>query len=113
MVNWPVAGPPASGVKKILIEHVCWGSSTEERQVLLSLNGPVTAILEMSSGWSPELVSPTVCCALVVTSWPEKLTAAEDKLAAGPMPMPVRLTVCGLLVALEVMIRLAVRVPKL
>lgn len=63
---------------------------------------------------SPLLVSVTICAPLVVpTVWLEKIKLAGAKLTAGPAatPVPVRLTVFGLSVALSEMLRLPLRVP--
>src|SRR5271169_3413011 len=56
----------------------------------------------------PELVSVTFCAALgVFTVWLAKLRLAVDKVTAGAfaaVPVPVKLTVCGLPLALSVMV---------
>ena len=56
----------------------------------------------------PELVSVTFCAALgVFTVWLPKLRLAVDKVTAGAfaaVPVPVRLTVCGLPLALSVIV---------
>ena len=63
----------------------------------------------------PVLVSVTVCAALVVpTCWLAKVRLALDRETAGAatlLPLPVRLTVCGLPAALSVIVTLAVLVP--
>ena len=43
--------------------------------------------------------------------WLPKVRLVAVRLTAGPLPVPVRLTVCGLPVALSVMITAAVRIP--
>ena len=64
---------------------------------------PVTAILLIESAPVPVLLNVTTCAPLVVpTSCEAKLKLAGDKLAAGATPVPVRLTDCGLPVALSV-----------
>ena len=62
----------------------------------------------------PVLVSVTVCAALVVpTVWLVKVSDVTERLAVvvGAVPVPVRLTVCGLPEALSVMLKVPVRVP--
>ncbi len=60
----------------------------------------------------PVLVSVTDCAALVVpTAWLGNKRLAGERLTAGAVPVPLRLTVCGLLLALSVMVRTPVRVP--
>ncbi len=62
----------------------------------------------------PVLVSVTVCAALVVpTVWLAKVSEVTERLAVvvGAVPVPVRLTVCGLPEALSVMLKVPVRVP--
>src|SRR6266404_4036407 len=62
----------------------------------------------------PVLFSVTVCAALVVFScWLPKLKFVADKLTmdAEAAPVPVRLTDCGLPLALSVMVIAPVRVP--
>ncbi len=81
-------------------------------QVLFWANwcGLVAAIpiLVMLSGKLPLLVSVTVCAELVVpTDWFPKAMVAGVSETAGPVPVPVRLTLCGLPGALSVTVRLA------
>jgi hypothetical protein len=60
----------------------------------------------------PELVMVTVMGLLVVlTCWPLKLSVELDGENAGAVPVPVRLTDCGLPVALSVKLKEALRVP--
>jgi hypothetical protein len=63
----------------------------------------------------PLFVRVTVCAALVVpTVWLAKVRLVGEKVATGPelvVPVPVRLTVCGLPLALSVIVMVAVLVP--
>ena len=62
----------------------------------------------------PVLLSVTCCEALVVpTPWAPKVRLVGLRLTTGPVPvpLPVRLTVWGLLPALSIMVRVPVRVP--
>jgi hypothetical protein len=61
----------------------------------------------------PVLFRVTVCAALAVpTFWLLKVRLVAVTPAMGALPMPVRLTVCGLLAALSVMVTEAERDPK-
>jgi hypothetical protein len=60
----------------------------------------------------PAFNSVTVCAALVVLSaWLLNERVVGDRLAAAPRPVPVSVTVCGLIVALLVMVSEPVLVP--
>ncbi len=60
----------------------------------------------------PVFVSVTACAALVVlTCWFPNERLVGEKLTAGTVPVPARLTFCGLLLALSVMVMAPVRVP--
>jgi hypothetical protein len=63
----------------------------------------------------PVFVKVTTCAVLVVFScWLAKVRLGAERLAAGPVavtPVPVRLMVWGLGVALSVMVMAPVRVP--
>ncbi len=73
---------------------------------------PVIATPLMVKGAVPELVSVTVCGALVVpTDTLPKFRLVVDRLTRGAVPVPVRLTVWGLPLALSLIDRVALRVP--
>ena len=73
---------------------------------------PVTARLVMLKLAFPVLFRVTVCAVLVVpTDWLPKVRLVAVRLTTGAVPVPVRLTVCGLPLALSVMLTEAVRVP--
>src|SRR2546427_11379364 len=60
----------------------------------------------------PVLLSVTLCAALVVfTSWLANVRLVGERLTKGAVPVPVRLTMCGLPAALSVMVIAPVRVP--
>jgi hypothetical protein len=60
----------------------------------------------------PELVRVTVCAELVVsTAWLEKVRLVGETLATGAVPVPVKLTVWGLPLALSAMLSAAERDP--
>jgi hypothetical protein len=77
---------------------------------------PVTPIPLIVSVPVPVFVSFTLCAALVVPMfWPANVKLATLKLAAGAVPVPVRLTDCWLLAmfpALSVIVNEAVRAPE-
>src|SRR5580704_9038262 len=72
-------------------------------------------MLVMVSEALPTLFSVTACVALaVLTVWLPKARPVGDKFTAGPdagVPMPVRLTDCGLFPALSVTVIAPLRVP--
>ena len=73
---------------------------------------PVTVMLVMPKAPLPVLLRVTVCAALVVpTGWLPKPRLVGKRLTTGPVPVPERLTVCGLPLALSVMLTEAVRLP--
>jgi hypothetical protein len=73
---------------------------------------PVIPIELIESVALPLFVSVTVCGLLVVPVFcPVKVKLAKLRLAPGAPPIPVRLTDCGLLLALSEMVIEAVRVP--
>ena len=73
---------------------------------------PVSAKLVMLRAAVPVLLRVTVCAALVVlTNWLPKERLAGERLATGAVPVPERLTDCGLPLALSVMLTEAVSLP--
>ncbi len=69
-------------------------------------------MLLMLSVAVPLLVSVTACAALVVpTCWLLKVSVLLDNVTAGAIPVPLRLTLCGLFGALSVIDTVPVRVP--
>ena len=57
-------------------------------------------------------MSVTVCARLVVfVGWPANVKLLGDRLTTGAVPVPVRETVCGLPLALSVIVMAPVRVP--
>jgi hypothetical protein len=68
-----------------------------------------TLRLEILSGVLPRLVSVTVFKELLPTGCAPKLRDVAERLTA--IPVPLRLTICGLFKALSVIVRLAALVP--
>ena len=115
MVRLAVRLPVAVGAKVTLIAQLA-PAATELPQVVVSakspLLAPVIAILVTLNDTAPVLVNVTMRAALVVpTPWLPKLTLVGERLIAGVAPVPVRLTVCGLPLALSETVTLAVLVP--
>ena len=106
--------PVAVGVNVTLMVQFA-PAATDVPQVLLCAYCVLAAMLVMLSAVLPMLLSVTVCGPLVVPdAWLPKLTLFEDRLTTGPaaaVPVPVKLTVCGLPAALSVMVIVPVRVP--
>jgi len=73
--------------------------------------GPVTLIAVKVRLAPPVLVSVTVCEGLVVPIGSDGKVGGADKLTTGPAPVPLKLTVCGLLLALSVKLSEALRLP--
>jgi hypothetical protein len=93
-------------------------TATAAGQLSLSAKSPAfvpdTAMLEMASDAVPELVSVTVFALLVdpFSCEPKlRLEGESDTAGAGVVPVPPRVTVCGLLAALSVIWTLAERLP--
>ena len=82
-------------------------------QVLLEMmNGPVTPMLVKFSATFWGLVSVTVLAELVVpTTVVLKLRLAAESVT-GALPVPLRLTVCGLLIALSAKVSVPVAAPS-
>src|SRR5579864_199650 len=106
--------PTAMGVNVTLMVQFAL-AATEAPQVFVCVYSELATILVMVNAAVPGLVSVTVCAALgVLTVWLPNARLVGDKLAAGPdaaVPVPVRLTVCGLFAALSVKVIVPVRVP--
>jgi hypothetical protein len=115
MLTEAVRLPLADGVNVTLIGQLP-SAATELPQVLVSEKSlafvPVTVMLVMPKAPLPVLLRVTVCAALVVpTGWLPKPRLVGKRLTTGPVPVPERLTVCGLPLALSVMLTEAVRLP--
>ena len=60
----------------------------------------------------PVFSSVTICAPLVVeTTWPPKVTLFGATVAAGAVPVPLRLMDCGLVLASSVTVRVPPRLP--
>src|SRR5579884_132381 len=79
-----------------------------------SAKSPLTVSSVKIKGASPVLVTVTNCAGLVVpTACAAKFSKFGERLTAGCncVPMPIRLTLCGLSAALSGMVRIPVLVP--
>jgi hypothetical protein len=56
-------------------------------------------------------IAVPIAALLVWINWPLKVRLAADRLAAGPLPVPLRTTTCGLVTTLSAIVRLPVRSP--
>jgi hypothetical protein len=106
--------PLAEGLKVTLIVQFP-PAPTELPQVLVWAKSlalvPAIARLVTLNVALPLLARVTVCAALVVaTDWFPKETLVGERLTAGAVPVPKRLTACGLPLALSVMLTDAVSV---
>lgn len=107
----PLRDPTAVGVKVTLMVQ-CALTATELPQLLVWAKSAVVPKLEIERAALPVFVKVSGRELLVVPCiWFPKLSVVADKLAAGAVPVPVRLTVCGLPAALSVTVRLALREP--
>jgi len=73
--------------------------------------GPVTLIAVKVKLAPPVLVSVTVCEGLVVPIGSDGKVGGADKLTTGPVPVPLKPTVCGLPLALSVKLSEALKLP--
>jgi hypothetical protein len=74
---------------------------------------PVIAMLVIVIATVPVLLNVIVCAALVVpTFWLPKLRLVAENPKVEAMPVPVRFTICGLLLALSKMLRKALSAPS-
>jgi len=121
MLTVAVRLPGAVGVNETTIVQVL-PAATELPQVFVSAKSPalvpVTVRLVMLKLALPVLVRTTAWPVLVVPTLSLGKDKAEvERLTAGtvpaPVPMPVKLTVWGLLAALSVKVKVAVRLPAM
>lgn len=101
-VSVPVRLPMAVGVNVTLIMQLAVGA-TEPAQLFVWAKSPLEVIVREISVPVPVLVRVTGCEALVVeTDCPAKFRLVAERLTTGASPVPLRLTVWGLLMALSV-----------
>jgi hypothetical protein len=102
----PDAAPPAVGLNVTATVQVAAAATAfEVEQVVPAVamaKGPVAAIELRVRLALPVLVSVTVCDKLVVPTGSDGKVGDAEKLTVGPVPVPLKLTVCGLPLALSV-----------
>lgn len=106
----PVSVPCPSGLNSTPIVQVD-PAATVVQVLLLTAKSPVTVGADTVSDVLRWFVRVTVFAALVVPdAWLEKLKLVGETVA-GAVPLPLRLTDCGLLAALSVNVRVPLAVP--
>lgn len=111
MVMDPVRLPVWRGKKVTLMVHVALPARAVP-QLLFSANCPLAAMLVIDKVALPTLFSVTDCEADVeLTNWFENDKLVGERVAAGPNPVPLSETVCGLPAALSKMVIEPVRLP--
>ena len=115
MVTVAVRVPGAVGVKVTLIVQFAPGTTVFAQLLVWPKSPelvPVTVKLVMLKFAVPLLVRVTACAGLVVlTVWLANVKVEAERLTVEAVPVPERLTVWGLLLALLVRINDAVRLP--
>ena len=92
-VRVPVVGPVTMGLKVTAMLHEA-PAATLEPQVLVAEKAPLTLMLLMLSSAFPVFFSETVWGLLLVSTFcAGKVKEEGERLATGPAPIPVRLTV--------------------
>jgi hypothetical protein len=112
MVSVPVCAPVVVGAKVTVTAQLFPGAS-DAGHVLVSVNCPLTVMLEIVTGAEPVLVSVTV------PGWHVWFTCVsgncrllvESVTAAPLIPVPARVMLCGLPEASSVIVTAPVRVP--
>jgi hypothetical protein len=111
MLIVPFLVPPAVGVKVTLMVQEP-PTATGLTQLWFWAKSPLGVMLRMVSAPAPLLVSVTVFGALgTPTPRLPKVKLVGDKVTAGPKPLPVRVTLCGLPAALSVTVNVPDLVP--
>src|SRR5258706_295368 len=101
IVTAPLRVPVAVGVNLTLIWQLDPAAS-DDLHVVVREKAPLVAMLMIFSAAVPVLVRVTVCAALVVsTLWEANVKLVVERLTIGIVPVPERVTVCGLLLALS------------
>lgn len=110
-VSVPVSVPTAVGVNVMLIEQLLLAARVVTQPV--AAKSPVVATLVMFRGTDWLLVRVTVLALLVVLiAWLEKATVALGEIVTGFTPEPLKVAVCGLLLASSVTVKVPELVPS-
>jgi hypothetical protein len=111
MVKVPVLVPIAVGLKVTLRVQLAL-AATNEPQVLVSEKLPLTLMLVIVRLAFPVFLSVTLCALLLVPSFcAGKVKEVGERVTTGAVPVPVRLTVWAVGLALSVMVTTPVLVP--
>jgi hypothetical protein len=111
-VNAPLRAPPAVGLNVTLIVQLL-PAARFVPQAFVSAKSPLAAMLVMDRAALPVLVRVTVWPGEVVPeNWAANVRLSGDRLTAGPKPVALRLTDCGLPGALSVKERLPEAAPS-
>jgi hypothetical protein len=113
MLNVPVLVPPAVGLKVTEMEQLA-PALTLAPQVLVWEKSPLAVMPEMVNEELPAFVNVTDCAVLLLPdAWAANVREEGDKVTAGPegVPVPLKLTFCGLPLALSVSVRLPELLP--
>jgi hypothetical protein len=98
-VSVPVCVPADEGSKNTLMVQLA-PAARVALQPLVTPNWALACTLDMVNGASPSLVSVMFWGNPVVpTNCPGKVRLVGERLTPGPTPIPLRVTVCGLLAA--------------
>lgn len=98
-VSAPVRFPSVVGVNVTLVVQLPL-AATEPPQLFVWAKSPLALIVRLVKGPLPVLVRVMDCAALVVeTDCPAKVRLVGERLTTGANPVPLRVTVCGLLTA--------------
>lgn len=112
----PDDAPLAVGVNVTATVQVAWAATGVEVEQVVPVaeiaKGPVAAKALKVRLVFPVLVSVTVWELLVTPTEVAEKAGKDDKLTSGPLPLPLKLTVCGLLPASSVSVRLPERAPS-
>ena len=111
----PEPGPPLVGVNVIAtVQDPDAETELEVEHVVLDAaipKGPETRIAARLRLALPVLITVTPCDGLVVPTGSGGKAGDSDKLTAGAVPVPIKLTPCGLPPALSASVRLPDRAP--
>jgi hypothetical protein len=111
IVTIPVLVPVALGVN-VTGRRQLAPASSELPQVLASAKSPVTAIPLIQSALVPVLLIVTDWAGLVVSQFCQgKVNVRLERETTGAVPVPNRVTLCGLPAALSVIVTAAFRAP--
>jgi hypothetical protein len=111
MTSVPLLRPGVAGINVMLMVQLA-PTAMFAPQAFVCAKSPLAVMLEISNGSSPVLLRVTGSAGLVVlTTCSPKVSAGAERLTAGAMPIPLRLTTCGLSAALLATVIVPVLVP--